>query len=106
MSQFPDDRDLVKFLRQNRAVPPPAAKGLEDTILSALPEMAPARRRYLWVVPSAIAATLIATFVSYRAFLPAQPSPTELASLENFMETNWHHTVNDSDQLLPTSNEQ
>lgn len=107
MSQFPDDPDLVKFLHQHRPVPPPASEGLEDTLMSTLPEMAPAQKRHLWVIPSAIAATLIASFLSYRAFLPAQPSPTELASLEAFMETNWYNTVNDSDpQFLPTSDEQ
>ncbi|KAM3115814.1 hypothetical protein [Phormidesmis sp. 146-33] len=108
MSQFPDDHDLVKFLRQHRPVSPPASEDLEDALMSALPEMAPAQRpRYLWVVPSAIAATLVASFLSYRAFLPPQPSPTELASLEDFMETNWHNTVNDSDtQFLPVSDEQ
>jgi hypothetical protein len=107
MSHFPDDPDLVKFLRQHRPALPPAAENLEDALMSALPEVAPARRTLLWMVPSAIAATLVATVLSYRAFLPAQPSPTELASLEDFMETNWHNTVNDSGtQFLPTSDEQ
>ncbi|NJR49147.1 MAG: hypothetical protein HC780_05830 [Leptolyngbyaceae cyanobacterium CSU_1_3] len=112
MSQLPDDdQEWVEFLRQHRPLPPPAADGLEDRIFSALEAetLSPIaaaqldrKRRPRWLVPSAIAASLVAAFLSHRILTPPQPSPTELALLEDFIETNWQNTLHDSDpQFLP-----
>lgn len=107
------DQALSDFLRQHRSVVPPAPNDLEDRLLAqveALPHRHPGRfqpplGRRAWVVPSALAASLIAGFVGYRAVQLRQPSPTEIASLETFIETNWQNTVNDSSEndWLPTS---
>jgi hypothetical protein len=116
MSPLPnDDRELSEFLHQHRPLPPPAAHGLEDQIISALedealsniPAAQPVRkRRPLWLVPSAIAASLVAAFLSHRLLTPPQPSPTELALLEDFIETNWQNTLHDSDpQFLPSNDD-
>lgn len=116
MSQFPDDQNLVEFLRQHRPVPPPPAETLEDGIMFAIdnaaqsPRNTPSplrKRRALWLVPPAIAASLVATFLGYRTSMPVSKSATELAMLETFMETNWRNTLNESseNQLLPVTDE-
>lgn len=70
MSKLPnDDQDLVDFLRQNRPEIPPANPELEERIFQAIASSPPPqlhhnspsqifRRRQLWLVPPAIAASL------------------------------------------------
>ncbi len=111
MNPFPeDDKPLTEFLRQHRPVPPPARADLEDQILNSIeadisPEEfirrdrrlssgASHQRRKTWLIPSAIAAGVIATVIGYRTFAPApQPSPAETAELEAFIESSWSNTV-------------
>lgn len=117
MSQFPEDDRLVEFLRQHRPVPPLPSAALEDAIMTAISaDLAIAaplaqsrqRRRYLWLVPSVIAASLITALFSYRAWLPPQLNATEVAVLEDFMASNWYNTVseNSDNEILPSTNEQ
>lgn len=100
-----DDPQFVNFLRQHHPLVPPASPNLEDEILAAV-QTTPLERRVqrrsiqlrhrAWLVPSAIAAGLIAGIVSYRALTPAQPNATEVANLESFIESSWYGTVSDN----------
>jgi hypothetical protein len=105
MTRFPnDDKDLVNFLRQHRPEVPPASADLEQQILRHVETLHATslrtpnlrHRSPLWLVPSTIAAGLVAAVISYDAFIPAQPSPAELAKLERFMESNWQGVVSDN----------
>ncbi len=104
MTQFlNDDKDLVNFLRQHRPEVPPASADLEQQILQnvetlhpiSLPAPKVRRRSPFWLVPSVMAASLVAAVVSYRTLIPAQPSAAELVKLEKFMESNWQGTVSE-----------
>lgn len=116
MTLFPkDDKDLVNFLRQNHPQVPSASLDLEQQILQNIaklhpisrPTQIPRHRQVVWLVPSMIAASLVAAIVGYRALMPTQEttSPAELAKLERFMENNWHGTVGqppEGDVFSPT----
>ncbi|MEH1874483.1 hypothetical protein [Nostoc sp.] len=96
MTQLPnDDPDLVNFLCQYRPEVQPASPDLEQQILQQVKAwpLSPLRHysRIRFVLP--VAAGLVAAIVGYRAFIPAQPSPAELATLETFIESNWQGTV-------------
>ncbi|BAY31842.1 hypothetical protein NIES2107_37280 [Nostoc carneum NIES-2107] len=99
MTQFPDDeQNLVNFLRQHRPPVPPAAPDLEQQILQQVQTFAVKPQRHLprlWLVPPAIAASLVAAVVSYKVFAPAKPSAAELANLEAFIDSNWQGTVSE-----------
>lgn len=125
-----DDKNLVNFLRQHRPEVPPAATDLEQQILQNVetlhlhqwgdvcdktkrlrdrrPTSLPTsleRRRPLWLVPSAVAASLVAAVVGYQALIPPPPNAAELAKLERFMETNWQGAIStspDGDSLAIT----
>lgn len=88
-----DEQPLVEFLRQNAGTPPPAAANLEVQIMQAVvssPHQQTSRRRHLWVVPPALAASLLLTWAAYRAFGPPSPSPD---TIEAFMTDNWDSVV-------------
>ncbi|MEH1793391.1 MULTISPECIES: hypothetical protein [unclassified Nostoc] len=97
MTQPPDDdSDLINFLCQHRPEVPPASPDLEQQILQQVKACPlPPLRHYsrLRLVLPALAAGLVAAIVGYRAFIPVQPSPAELATLQNFIESNWQDTV-------------
>lgn len=98
----PEDHDLVSFLRQHRSNPPPAAPDLEDRIVQTLPKRS--RRRHLWIVPSAIAASLVGAIVSYQVLRPTSPEPVDTASIETFMESNWVALHDNSEMQIDTTN--
>ncbi|MBN3949074.1 MAG: hypothetical protein V7K14_15265 [Nostoc sp.] len=97
MTQLPnDDADLINFLCQHCPEVPPASPDLEQQILQQVKTWPqPPLRHYsrLRLVLPALAAGLVAAIVGYRALIPAQPSPAELASLETFIESNWQATA-------------
>ncbi|MEH2177610.1 hypothetical protein [Nostoc sp.] len=99
MTKLPnDDSDLINFLRQHRPEVPPAASDLEQQILQQvktwpLPPLVHYFR--LRLVLPALAAGLVAAIVGYRTLMPTQPSPAEIATLQNFIESNWQGTVSD-----------
>ncbi len=108
MSLLPDDdQDLVDFLRQHRSPPPPPAVGLEREIISKIAAPGDRRRWNGWLAAPALAASLITAVLSYRAWVPPQPSATEVATLEAFIESNWHNTVYDNSdtELISTNDE-
>jgi hypothetical protein len=88
-----DDQPLIDFLRQNVGTPPPAAPNLEVQIMQAVvssPHQQTSRRRHLWVVPPALAASLLLAWATYRAFVPPSPLPD---TIEAFMTDNWDSVV-------------
>jgi hypothetical protein len=102
MSKFSDDDDnLANFIRQYRPEVPPVSPNLENKILQDVEKLhivslPPKRQHYRWrkmFILGAIASGLLAVIFGYRALIPATPSPAELASLENFMESNWQGAV-------------
>lgn len=132
MTQFPnDDPKLTAFLRQYRSDIPPAASNLEDQIMAALATMPEqnrvgvlerpptgaaitSRRKrtlWLWLVPSAIVASILTVVLAYR--LPTtqyanQQKEEDLASLEAFVEKSWDGSINDipSTEFDPTETSQ
>ena len=125
MNQFSnDDKHLVNFLRQHRPEVPPAATDLEKQILQNIETLdlrhlrvvdatsrqrslrtPEERRRPLWLIPSAVAASLVAAVVGYQALIPPPANPAELAKLGRFMESNWQGAIStspDGDSLAVT----
>ncbi len=97
MTQLPnDDADLINFLCQHCPEVPPGSPDLEQQILQQVKTWPQAPLRHysrLRLVLPALAAGLVAAIVGYRALIPAQPSPAELAELETFIESNWQATA-------------
>lgn len=91
MTKFPENNDkpLVDFLRQHAGTPPPPAPNLETQIMQAVTSSTTRQqtpsRRYLWVVPPAIAASLLIAGAVHQILHPPSPEPT----LEAFMKDNW-----------------
>lgn len=108
MSLLPDDdQDLVDFLRQHRSPTPLPAAGLDRKIMSQISAPGDRHRWNFWLVAPALAASAITAVLSYRAWMPPQPSPIEAATLEAFIESNWHNTVYDNSEieLISTNDE-
>lgn len=115
MSSFPDDPRLTQFLKQHRATVPAPTTDLEYQILTlvarsphSINSLRTARqrsqRRVLWLVPSAMAAGLVAAIVGQHVLQPTQPSAAEMAELQTFIESTWQGTVADhppSDAVYP-----
>lgn len=96
MTQFPDDdKRLVEFLRQHRGHVPPSAPDLESQIMQAVASAPPQGRRKIWLLPSAIVASLLVTWAGYRVLVPhtASTASTNTAELEAFLATNWDSVV-------------
>ena len=108
MSQSPrDDRELISFLQQYRPLPPSAPKSYEHQlfakILSESQHHPP--KRLKWLIPSAIAAALMAVWGGYSLL---QPSPYQqfvresnelnTRELEDFMVNTWQETTYASTQ--------
>jgi hypothetical protein len=94
MSDREDDLTLMKFLRQHQGVSPPPAPNLECRIMQAVatcPRLS-RYRRYLWMVPSAIAATSLLAWMSSQFFIDIN-KPLETAELEEFWLENWEYMV-------------
>jgi hypothetical protein len=91
-----DDQDLVHFLRHHRPNPPPARPDLEDDILASLP---PRRRRRRWIVPSALAASVIGAIVTHQVWQSRTLEVTDTAALETYMENNWSTTIEGSSDV-------
>lgn len=93
MSHPPKDSDrLVDFLRQHRPVPPSPPPDLEERIMTAVAASPHAKtfpHRRLWLIPSAIAGTLLIAWGSTNLHQQPKPSAAELASLEAFLENTW-----------------
>ncbi len=111
MSPFSeDDQDLVEFLRQHRSPSPLPAVGLEDEIMTSIAtplDRSTPRRWTGWMAAPALAASLMTAVLGYRALVPPQLSPSEVATLEAFIETNWHNTIsNPSDTELISINDE
>lgn len=110
MSQLPkDDQKLVDFLRQHRPEVPSGNQNLEAQIMgmvAATPPSAPVpkfqviplRRRSLWLMPPAIAASLFIAWGTNRLLTPVPPTATELASLEVFIENTWDEVLEPESQ--------
>jgi hypothetical protein len=122
MSPRPEeDPQLTHFLKHHRPVAPSASDELEERLMAmvnntpqAVPLGASRRqrhdRRVLWLLPSAIAATLVAV-VAPQWFMPQSPSDAQLAELETFIESTWQGTVaeqptsTDTEELYPLVDE-
>jgi hypothetical protein len=90
MSDRQDDLTLIEFLRQHQGVSPPPAPDLEARILQTVatcPRLSP-QRRYLWLVPSAIAIGSVLTWVGSQFLIPIT-APIETAEVEEFWTENW-----------------
>jgi hypothetical protein len=90
MSDREDDLTLIEFLRQHQGVSPSPAPDLEARIMKSVaicPRLSP-QRRYLWLIPSAIAVTSLCTWVGYQLFIPFT-APVQTAEVETFWTENW-----------------
>jgi hypothetical protein len=102
MTQLPpDDQALKQFLQQHRPPVPAASPELEEQIMQAVQDpaikvQAQVRKpRRLWIVPSAIAASLLVAFGSYRWAKVYQPT-TDVENLAAFLENSWNGTLSNS----------
>jgi hypothetical protein len=116
MSQFPeDDKPIADFLRQYRPTMPSADFNLEEQIMATIAteshppnRFRPRQSQVMWLMPPAIAASLVAGFLGHRMLTPTVPA-TEVATLEAFLEETWQDTAPQSDEnwlprSLPVSN--
>lgn len=94
MTQLPpDDKQWQEFLHEHCPKPPPAAADLEEQIMNVIEKSEePAIRRQLWALPPALAAGLLMAWSGYRTLIPF-PQPSNSASLEAFLESNWNDVV-------------
>jgi len=105
MSKLPkDDHKLVDFIRQNCPEVPPTNQDLEAKIMAAVAATTPSepvkpspvmswRRRSLWLMPPAIAASLLIGWGTNQLLTPVPLTATELASLEYFIENTWDEAI-------------
>jgi hypothetical protein len=105
MNKLPNnDQKLVDFIRQNRPALPPENQDLEAQIMAAVAaiprsesghnsSVIPFRRRSLWLMPPAIAASLLMAWGTSRLLNPPPQTATELASLEVFIENTWDEVL-------------
>lgn len=114
------DRPLTDFLKHHRPTVPSAAADLEDHLMATVmdtPQVLPVPssrsqrtyRRILWVLPSAIAAGLVAV-IGHQTLSPPQFSEAELAELETFIESTWQGTLaeqplTETEELYPLVDE-
>ena len=99
MTQFPDDdKPLLEFLRQHRGHVPPSAPDLESQIMQAVASAPLQGRRKMWILPSALVASLLVTWAGYRVLVPntASTASTNTAELEAFLATNWDSVVGET----------
>lgn len=101
-----DEDQLIRFLQDHAATPPPPPVELEDRIMAAIrtesPELTPVvsvwRRPMFWM-PMAMAAGLGILWISMQS--PWSPEPTltmaEQVELESFLESAWTGVVEDSE---------
>jgi hypothetical protein len=94
-----DDQKLVNFLKQNQPIPPPAAIDLDQQILNSV---APRQRRPLWIVPAAIAATLVTTIFGYQAFQPT-PQTAQNTDIEEFIASSWSDSMQSTQSSEPSA---
>lgn len=102
MSDREEDLTLIEFLRQHRGISPPSAPDLEDRIMEAVavcPRQSP-QRRYLWLVPSAIAIGSVLTWAGSQLYAPLT-APLETAEVEQFWTENWE-AVAEEPSIQPT----
>lgn len=109
MTPLPEEeKEWLAFLRENRPTPPPAANDLEEQLMMAIAQALASLRlasltpiatssqqvktRKMWLVPSAIAASLLMTLSGYF-FLNLSHNSPNYASLETFLENNWNEVV-------------
>jgi hypothetical protein len=95
-----EDRDLVDFLRQHSPAVPPASPDLAQQILQQV-KAVPIKRQHqhfrFWLGPSLVMTGFLAMLATgYIIFVPSQPSPAELANLEDFMKTSWQGAVSEN----------
>jgi hypothetical protein len=104
MTQLPpDDQALKQFLQQHRSPVPAASPDLEAQIMQAVEQTPVAKSqphahkpRRLWVVPSAIAASLLVAFGSSHWIKVHQPTAADLENLAAFLETSWNGTLSNN----------
>ncbi|AFY64928.1 hypothetical protein [Geitlerinema sp. PCC 7407] len=95
-----EDPRLRTFLRRHRPVAPPAAADLEERLMEAIatepspPVLRCLPQRWLWVVPTAIAAGVTLLWGSDRLWSPPPLPETEIANLETFLEGSWTGSLN------------
>lgn len=101
----PADWALIQFLRQHRPPVPSASSDLEDRIMAALdapstePRFKDTRltgaerlersRRLRWMLPTAVAASLVAGLYSSQMLRTSPASDSEVAKLEAFIASAW-----------------
>lgn len=97
--QFPqDDEKLVAFIRRYRPVPPPAALGLEQRLMSSVEKNVlncQEKAKWRFLVPAACAAGLLLAWTAYnRLTLPqAQFTASSEEELETFLVESWQGSV-------------
>lgn len=94
MTPLPEEeKEWLAFLRENRPTPAAKANDLEEQLMKAIATSSQqVKTRKMWLVPSAIAASLLMTLSGYF-FLNLSHNSPNYASLETFLENNWNEVV-------------
>lgn len=100
-----NDQTLVEFLKRNSPIIPEPAPNLEQQIMAAIEEKnwrekihsskSKISHRW-WLVPPAIAASVLVFWSGSRLMTPTKPSPVEEERLEAFLINNWEGIVGEN----------
>lgn len=101
MTRYLNDRDrddaLVAFLKAHRAIPPSAARNLEDRLMERIqhePQTLDRRPHYRWwSISTAIAAGAVMVWGGSQWVKPVPMTADNTAEIEEFLVENWSATT-------------
>ena len=106
MNKFPNDHDdqkLIAFLKKHRSLPPSADNKFEMELMNKINQLPqektqPSQRPSLWIIPSAIAASLILLWGGINWLSPS-PQTAQVATdeeLEEFLLNGWYGAMGET----------
>ncbi|MGF1482690.1 MAG: hypothetical protein ACFB4I_24985 [Cyanophyceae cyanobacterium] len=98
--KHPDDERLIHFLQQHRPVPPSGKHNQEEQLM-ALVERRTKPRLSRWIVPGAIATSLL--WGGARFLSPPLQTAKETEPLEIFLTNSWNNLLENNLSDRPTS---
>lgn len=98
MTHLPhDDEPLIQFLKQHRPIPPPTAISVEKQLMQGVarePYLSSDKRlSLLWLIPSAIAAAGLATWLGWKGTHSSFGIATQPKELESFVIESWNGSL-------------
>lgn len=102
-----DDDKLINFLSQYRPVPPPASPQLEEELIKRIKQEPMASKysyHWFWVLPGAMAATLLMIWGGDRWLRPSPQIAGNPEELETFLMDSWTLATEDTSYTSEINN--